>query len=235
MSRDKEMKMKISYCTTCKGRLWQLKQTLPENLKLLDEDSEIVLLDYQSPDGLKEYIFENFMEALQNGKLKYFQMVDDYAFTSAYAKNVVHRLATGDILFNLDADNYIYEGLEYELRKLTDNQIFLPLLGYENEGILGRVGYTKNVFYELNGYDETIVGMKGDDGELRIKAHQLKLFPVTASFRTKAIQNTRLQKDLYVNDGVICNYNRPSPPVNYPSQFGVAKVIDWKGQEVSTQ
>ena len=51
---------RVSFCTTCKGRLWQLEQTLPNNLKILDDYSEIVLLDYQSPDGLKNYIFDNF-------------------------------------------------------------------------------------------------------------------------------------------------------------------------------
>lgn len=217
---------KISFCTTCKGRLWQLEQTLPKNLAMLDDYSEIVLLDYQSPDGLKAYIYQKFKEHLDNGKLKYFQMVEDYAYTSSYAKNVAHKLASGEILFNLDADNSIYNGLLYELRKLKDNQLFLPVLGLENEGILGRLGYTKNTFYRLSGYDENIVGMKGDDGALRIKAHELKMNVVTASVRVKAIQNSLEQKELYVNDGIINNYPMPIPPVNYPQTWGKANVLD---------
>ena len=89
---------KISFCTTCKGRLWQLKQTLFKNIEQLDENSEIILLDYQSPDDLKKYIFQNFQKELENGKLKYYSILEDYAYSSAYAKNVIHKLATGDML-----------------------------------------------------------------------------------------------------------------------------------------
>ena len=224
---------KISFCSTCKGRLWQLKQTLPENIKKLDALSEIVILDYFSDDGLKDYIFSNFYDFIESGKIKYFQMIEDYAYTSSYAKNVAHKLATGDILFNLDADNYIYDGLLYELRKLKDNQLFLPRLGLENEGILGRLGYTKNTFFRLNGYNENIVGMKGDDGYMRMKAHELKISVITSSVRVKAIQNSLEQKELYVNDGVIKNYHMPSPPVDYPNKWGVAQVIDHNGNRIT--
>jgi glycosyltransferase involved in cell wall biosynthesis len=224
--------LKISFCTTCKGRLWQLNQTLPANIKILDEHSEIILLDYQSPDGLQEWIFDNFQEYLNNGQLKYFQMHEDYAYTSAYAKNVAHRLGTGDILFNLDADNFIYDGLLYELRLLKDWQLFLPLLGVENEGILGRVGYTREAFYRLNGYNENIVGLKGDDGNLRVRAHHLRYHPIHASYRVAAIQNTREQKDMYVNNGEIKNYHKASPPVNYPAVWGKAEVVDQFGNTI---
>ena len=223
---------KISFCTTCKGRLWQLEQTLPKNLSLLNDNSEIILLDYKSPDNLKEYIFSKFFRYLENGKLKYFEMVEDYAYTSAYAKNVAHRLATGNILFNLDADNFIYDGLIYELKSLKDNQLLLPRLGIENEGTLGRIGYTKNTFYKLNGYNENIVGMKGDDGNLRIRAFELGINVITASYIISTIQNSREQKELYINDGIICNYSNPSPPLNYPNEWGKAKVIDQYGKVI---
>ena len=223
---------KISFCTTCKGRLWQLKQTLFKNIEQLDENSEIILLDYKSPDNLKKYIFQNFQKELENGKLKYYSILEDYAYSSAYAKNVIHKLATGDILFNLDADNYIYNGLLFDLRQLKDNQLLLPRLGNENEGILGRIGYTKNTFYKLNGYNENIVGMKGDDGDLRVRAFNLDISVITASYRVSAIQNSREQKELYVNDGIICNYHKPSPPLNYPKEWGKAKVIDQYGKVI---
>ena len=61
----------VSYCTTCKGRLWQLEQTLPVNIKLANEDIEIVLLDYHSQDGLRDYILENYQEYLADGRLRY--------------------------------------------------------------------------------------------------------------------------------------------------------------------
>lgn len=226
---------RVSFCTTCKGRLWQLEQTLPNNLKILDDYSEIVLLDYQSPDGLKNYIFDNFKEELGNGRLKYYETVEDYAYSSAYAKNLVHKIATGDILFNLDADNYLYDGILYELRLLKDNQLFLPKLGVDNDGLFGRLGYTRESFMSFQGYDENIVGLGGDDGKLRLKAHSMKYYPVHASIRSSAIQNTREQKDKYVNNDTIKNYNKPSPPLNYPEQWGVGLVLDSHGNKIQVK
>ena len=78
--------MKVSLCTTCKGRLWQLRQTLPQNLLYLDDHSEIILLDYQSPDGLKDYIYTEHSLALAQGRLKYFQMVEVMPIPQAMRK-----------------------------------------------------------------------------------------------------------------------------------------------------
>ena len=86
----------ISYCTTCKGRLWQLKQTLPTNIQSTNAEIEIVLLDYHSQDGLQEYILKNYQEYLADGRLRYYQLVTDVkGFDMAYAKHIVHMLGGG--------------------------------------------------------------------------------------------------------------------------------------------
>lgn len=54
----------ISYCTTCKGRLWQLKQTLPVNIKLTNDIIDIVLLDYHSDDGSSTWKYSNYTAAI---------------------------------------------------------------------------------------------------------------------------------------------------------------------------
>ena len=216
--------MKVSFCTTCKGRLWQLRETLPYNVNMLEDDCEIILLDYHSEDGLKEFVFEHYQEELENGILKYFYLTHDYKFTMSYAKNVAHKLATGEILFNLDGDNLIYEGMVDELRKLRSNEIFIPRYDHrEKEGSYGRLGYRRELFYSLNGYDETIVGMLADDYDLVQRSKNLP-FPVKyvrASKVVEAIQNTRAQKDLFVNVTEL-----ETVPVNYPEQWGVATVLD---------
>lgn len=221
------MVKKISFCTTCKGRLWQLQQTLPQNIRKLDKDSEIVILDYQSPDGLKEWLFTTFPADIESGKLKYFHLEHEYNYTSSYAKNVAHKLATGEILFNLDADNYIYTGLLAELRNLRDNMLFLPRLFGNDEGSYGRLGYTKATFERVGGYDETIVGMKGDDGDFRVRCFPLKIRPVHALQTHVAIQNTPEQKELYTNIPGLSN-----PPLDYPAAWGKATVTDKDGNTI---
>ena len=221
------MAKKVSFCTTCKGRLWQLQQTLPQNIKKLDNDSEIVILDYQSPDGLKDWLFGTFKAELESGQLKYFCMEQEYNYSSSYAKNVVHKLATGEILFNLDADNYIYTGLLQELRRLQDDFIFLPRYFGIDEGSYGRIGYTKKTFEKLNGYNENIVGMKGDDGDFRARCIPLRVQPVHANRTHIAIQNTPEQKELYTNMADVEN-----PPVDYLAQWGKATVTDKDGNSI---
>lgn len=221
--------MKISFCTTCKGRLWQLEQTLPHNVARLDDQQEIVLLDYQSPDGLREYIFDTYPRALKDGRLKYFQLQHDYRYSSAYAKNVAHRLAQGEILFNLDADNLIAHSL-IDLKYMQPHQIYVPKLyatREENEGSFGRVGIYKAQFYRLNGYNENIIGMQGDDGDLIRRAYMSGLKPLMASDRLIAIQNTYEQKHQYATAMEL-----PAVPMNYPSQWGQALIVDGNNQTI---
>ncbi|MBF7696213.1 glycosyltransferase family A protein [Acinetobacter rathckeae] len=224
--------MKLSFCTTCKGRLWQLKKTIAHNIKQLDDDCEMVLLDYKSTDGLKDYIFSEYLDQLKTGKLKYFEMLEEYAYSSSYAKNVVHRLASGNILFNLDADNFIYDGLVSELKMLTEDQLFLPRLTGNDEGCYGRIGYSMKAFHRLNGYNETIIGMKADDGDLRKRAIPLRLIPIHAKQSTVAIQNTRQQKDVYTNDNP--KNTLINPPLRMINEWGYAEVLDWQGRKFFT-
>lgn len=221
--------MKVSFCTTCKGRLWQLSRTIHHNLSMLDHDSEIVLLDYHSPDALRSYVFDNFSHLLGN-KLKYYRMCDDYAYTSSYAKNVAHRLGDGDILFNLDGDNYITEGLINDLRAIDDNTILIPSLSHCDSGLGGRLGYRSALFNRLGGYDEAIVGMKGDDGAFLHRARRRGIKCKHHLNVIQPIQNTREQKDLYTRDN-------PEVTLQYPPRYvkwGVADVISWDGQLVRT-
>ena len=53
------------------NRLYQLKETLRVNIDNSTNESEFIIIDYNSNDGLKEYIYDNFQDEILNGKLKY--------------------------------------------------------------------------------------------------------------------------------------------------------------------
>lgn len=209
----------ISFCTTCKGRLWQLEQTLVKNVSILDKGCELVILDYQSPDGLKEHLEENYKEYLEDGRIKYFKLLNNYNFNCAYAKNVVHRLATGDVLFSLDADGFITESLKAELRNLSDNEILVPRYFGNDEGTYGRLGYTKTRFNVMNGYSEFIVAMQDDDGNMRYRAIMAGVKSVHAKEKHVAIQNSTEQKLLYTDVADLTN-----PVIGWPARWGVADI-----------
>lgn len=112
---------KISFCTTCMNRLSYLKQTLPQNLAdNMDYDNlEYILLDYNSSDGLEEYIKSTYAEALNIGKLVYFKIDFVEFYDWAHSRNLAVSLASGDIICNIDADNFTGAGFAAYV-----NQIF---------------------------------------------------------------------------------------------------------------
>lgn len=217
-------KKKLSFCTTCKGRLWQLSQTLPENVKYLNENVELIILDYQSPDGLREHLEENYKEYLDDGRIRYFKLLNNYNFHCAYAKNVVHLLSSGDTLFNLDGDGFIQSEIIEQLNELKDMEILVPRHSPFNEGTHGRLGYTRNTFVYLNGYNEKIVKMQNDDGDLCRRALYSKVKLVHANATHLAIQNTLEQKLLYTEVPELIN-----PGILWPDQWGIADIEDRNG------
>lgn len=184
---------KISYCITCKGRAHHVQQTLPHNLALLkhDRNVEFVLLDYESNDGLGEWVQEHFKDELASGRLRYARYEPAPHFKMAHAKNMAHRVATGDILCNLDGDNFLAEGYTEWMRdKMTRHPhacvTSLPVNAAEflmtrvgprlmGKDVLlgGRVALWREDFYKLGGYDERYTGWSPDDVDMSMRAKEM--------------------------------------------------------------
>jgi hypothetical protein len=79
----------LSYCTTCMNRLEDLKITLPYNLNLLKNDEELCIVNYNSQDGMHQWIMKNFTKEINQGKINYFYTQDPKTFHSPKAKNIV--------------------------------------------------------------------------------------------------------------------------------------------------
>lgn len=63
----------ISFCITCRNRLWQLRQSLPDNLPAISThpNIELTLVDFGSNDGLDEWVWQYFGDAIAQGKLRF--------------------------------------------------------------------------------------------------------------------------------------------------------------------
>src|SRR6187402_1563632 len=98
----------ISFCTVCMNRLHHLSQTLPVNLEANRDfpEVEFVLLDYNSSDGLEDYMQTNYGELIRTGRISFFRTVEHAWFRRSHSRNIAFRLAKGDIVCNIDADNY---------------------------------------------------------------------------------------------------------------------------------
>lgn len=186
----------ISFCTTCRNRLWQLKGTLNDNLASLRDIDEIVLIDYGSSDGLSEWVWSNFRGFVESGKLVFFEVTSPVQWNVARAKNLAHRLASGNYLFNLDADNFV-TALDLVFIKFASDQGIHchQWSGDFDDGSFGRIGLPRDLFTQIGGYDETLLPMGGQDVDIlnRIASLGLRRLNIEPTSRL-AIQNSKAEK-----------------------------------------
>jgi glycosyltransferase involved in cell wall biosynthesis len=160
-------KITISFCISCKNRSWQIQQTLTHNLTNISKNHEIVLVDFGSTDGLSQWIWTNFSNAIQDEKLIFFRVLQAPPWSSPKAKNLAHRLARGDYLFNLDADNFVTKSDILALEKAASlNLSSQQFAGSFDDGTYGRIGIPRKLFFQLGGYDEALLPMGGQDTDL---------------------------------------------------------------------
>lgn len=175
----------VSFCITCRDRLWQIQQTLPKNLKdnnAIQDRVEFVLVDFASPDGLQQWICDNFQEELKSGYLKYYYVEEGMPeWHMSVAKNTAHQLGKNEVLVNLDCDNFTgIKGGDYVARIFrkygVDNTFLHMWTGDWGDGTHGRMAVSKKNFRELGGYDEGLEPFGGDDRDFarRAKAMGLK-------------------------------------------------------------
>jgi len=161
--KKKKKKKTISFCMTCMNRLHHVKKTLKAGIFAHKscEDIEFVLLNYNSQDDLDEWVKKHMMKYIKSGILNYYQMIEfkpNY-FDWRHAKNIVHKLGTGDILCNLDADNFADRSNTDYIRNMfrhhKDDDIFLsPCWQEKYHGIMGRICLRRDKFNALQGYNE---------------------------------------------------------------------------------
>ena len=193
LPRHESLSGKVSYCITCKNRIEHLRQTLRANLDAENNDPlvEFVLLNYQSEDGLAEWIQANFAAEIASGRLIHAYHSPAPFFRMTHAKNLAHRVASGDILCNLDADNFLPHGfaqlVRYKFagcrdgilikRQLSsfafvfDRQIRRLLhMRRQPSGLSGRIAVHRDLFMRLGGYDERLSAWGGDDLDFTVRA-----------------------------------------------------------------
>lgn len=151
------------------NRLLHLKETLPINIKdNSDYDNlEFIILDYNSKDGLKEWIQLNMAPLILSGRVVYYKTEYPSFFHRSHSRNMAFRLANGDILCNIDADNYTGNGFASYINKQFQGRrrIVLTSIDFHKKkknyhppsDTYGRIGFRREDFYAIEGYDENMV------------------------------------------------------------------------------
>jgi len=167
---------KISFCTTCMDRLYNLKETLPKNIEdnKVYSNVEFIILDYNSKDKLKKWMKKNMKKHIKSGKVVYYRTIEPKYFSMAHSRNIAFKVATGDIVNNLDADNFtshpdipIDECWASYLNRMANDCPEKVIFAKGKKGMRGRIGFYKKEFIELlGGYNEDLLGYGHDDHDL---------------------------------------------------------------------
>lgn len=177
----------ISFCTTCRNRLEHLKLTLPENIKGNIDYPQVkfIILDYTSNDGLAEWVKENFNDHLECGKLEFYRYEEATFFHRTHSRNLVFKIASTDVVCNVDADNYIGKGF---VRFISEQfalspDIFLTTIDFYktqksynvSSDVFGRLCVKKTHFLAVGGFDERMEGYGFEDYDLANRLEMLGL------------------------------------------------------------
>jgi len=170
---------KIAFCTTCMNRLHHLQQTLEKNIQdnYLVNDVEFVLLDYNSQDGLDQWVRQKMQQYIDTGMLAYYKTFEPGHYLRSHSRNMAFRLANAGILCNLDADNFLGKGFaSFIVEEFTKYDNIFYTNNYSLNDTYGRVCVRNSDFMSIRGYNEALKGYGYEDNDFqnRLIRHGLK-------------------------------------------------------------
>lgn len=195
------IKHSISFCTNCMNRLYHLRHTMEENINSNIEygNVEFVLVNYNSKDGMHEWVRKHLMKYIESGLLNYYYTEEPEYFHMSKAKNLAHILAKNKIVCNLDGDNFTGKDFAYYINYLFnihgEDNIFqfkkAPYWGCE-----GRIVLSKDNFMKLGGYDEAFhpAGHQDHDLVFRGQAIGLDYHTIEVENFLRYLSNSTLEK-----------------------------------------
>lgn len=180
--------------TTCKGRLDDLKQTLPHMLNC--GAREVIVVDYSCPQGTGEWV------ARHHPRAKVVYVKGEPGFNLGNARNHGALAATTEWVCFIDADVIPLPGYASWLdgslvagHYYRVHQDDAPGLN----GIWGTVICPLKAFRDIGGYDAAIAGYGGDDTDLyeRLQAWNIQEDRIPPSLLTCIETPTALKTEFY--------------------------------------
>ena len=156
----------ITFCTCVKNRLDHLQKTYIENLKILSLHTETnaILVNFNCQQATDSWAKAQLRAYIDSERLTYFHQRTAQHFHMSKAKNLSHRLSTGSVLVNLDADAWLRQDLVAQI--LSDFRSGAKQIGCGRHGINGLLVIRKEDFLGANGYDESFQGWGYEECDL---------------------------------------------------------------------
>jgi hypothetical protein len=127
-------------------------------------DVEILVLDYNSEDGLGEWIKKEHLSQIESGQLKYFQTFEPKFWSPSHSKNMAFKLSAGDLISNIWADYFVGAGYPDYVYNIFDRHartVMTPISrnmsnskNLTSPDVLGKVCVRRKDFMDVRGFDE---------------------------------------------------------------------------------
>lgn len=189
---------RISMCTSVSNRMRQFSQVFDRNIDLLNQhpNAEWVILNFNSRDNLDQFMMDQLKRA-ECRQIVYVRETSGDMFHMSRVKNITHKIATGQILVNLDADNYINDAIDLVKESFRPGGVdaLHNWSGTQFDGTFGRLFIRREVFLKYGGYDESFfpMGYQDTDFIIRMLADSAKVGLRKCKQLGYAIENTKEQ------------------------------------------
>lgn len=185
------MAPKFSIVTTCKGRLDNLKQSLPTFLA--QAGAEVLVVDYDCPDGTGRYVAEHYPQ------VRVVSVPNKAKFNSSHARNLGAAAARGDFLVFLDADMVIGVGFVDFLAQNMKGRSFGTFGGGVANSARGGCVVERTLFNAVGGYDEVLEGYGGEDLDLytRLRFMRARHVALPAEYIANVIEQDREAREKF--------------------------------------
>jgi glycosyltransferase involved in cell wall biosynthesis len=174
-----------SIVTTCKGRLDDLKQSLPRFVA--QSDAEVIVVDYDCPQKTAAYVRQTYPT------VKVVSVTDRPLFNLPDARNCGVAEATGKVLVFLDADVIAAEDFLARLQFPVGKKVHGRFAPKKSNSLNGSCIVRREDFEAVGAYDELLSGYEAEDLDLYMRLRLYGTRPITV--REDAIERVIEQSE----------------------------------------
>jgi GT2 family glycosyltransferase len=196
-TKDKMSKfVKTSAFVCCMNRVENLQKSVESwlNTKYFDE---IIVLDYGSNTPIID-VWKNEIVSIYRESAKFWHL------TRAY--NIAAQLTTGNVLVKLDSDYCLKEN--FFKTNILNTDEFLTGNGCRTQSLWGFLMLYRQHFFEVNGYNERIIGWGHDDIDINNRLQKLGLKKKTIDIKNIRHLPHQSNKNLYCSKNEDINKTR---------------------------
>ena len=159
----------VSIITRCKGRLKNLQQTLRIMLHQDYYYTEVIVVNYNSPDGLHEWLVNEFKQQIDIGRLIETYVSNTLYFDHPHSRNIGLKAAIGDFVMFLDSDVVAHtELISHLVKRIGDMENTFAMVGYPTPiDCSGIIFARRKDLVDLGGFQESFNGWGYEDGDMR--------------------------------------------------------------------